>query len=213
MDKCPFCRTPSPADDDDASYLAMIKKRVDKGDADAIYILGNMYFHGNLGLTKDVPRAVELWTEAAELGSINAHDKLGTVYFTGDDGVEEDKPRGIHHWQQAAVKGHAGSRHLLGCIEKDDNLAVQHFMISAKMGDEMSLNDIKDMFKEGHATKAQYAEALLGYRDAVEEMKSPQREKAKRLKARKKRKPRDFKRATSCTTPGRPANLRQERVT
>ena len=54
-------------------------------------------------------------------------------------------------------------------------------MISAKMGYEMSLNSIKKRFKEGHATKAQYAEALLGYRDAVEEMKSPQREEAKRL--------------------------------
>ena len=49
------------------------------------------------------------------------------------------------------------------------------------MGDEGSLNDIKSMFKEGYATRAQYAEALLGYRDASEEMKSPQREEAKRL--------------------------------
>ena len=54
-------------------------------------------------------------------------------------------------------------------------------MISAKMGDEMSLNSIKEMFKEGDASKAQYAEALIGYRDALEEMKSPQREEAKRL--------------------------------
>ena len=54
-------------------------------------------------------------------------------------------------------------------------------MISAKMGNEKSLNRIKEMFKEGHATKAQYAEALLEYRDAVEEMKSPQREEAKIL--------------------------------
>ena len=41
-------------------------------------------------------------------------------------------------------------------------------MISAKMGYEKSLNAIKDMFKAGHATKAQYTEALIGYRDAVE---------------------------------------------
>ena len=146
MDKCPFCRTPSPADDDDASYLAMIKKRVDKGDADAIYILGNMYFHGNLGLTKDVPRAVELWTEAAELGSIDAHFYLGVAYYYGD-GVEEDKPRGIRHWQQAAMKGHAGSRHNLGDVECENGnykVAVQHWMISVKMGIEMSWNDIKD---------------------------------------------------------------------
>ena len=55
-------------------------------------------------------------------------------------------------------------------------------MISAKMGNEKSLNSIKTVFKGGRATKAQYAEALLGYRDAVlEEMKSPQREEAKRL--------------------------------
>ena len=46
--------------------------------------------------------------------------------------------------------------------EGNYELAVQHWMISAKMGFEESLNDIKGMFMEGHATKAQYAEALLG---------------------------------------------------
>ena len=82
------------------------------------------------------------------------------------------------------MKGHAPSRHSLGFIEYrsgNHELAVQHYMISAKMGYEFSLNVIKDMFTDGHATKAQYAEALMGYRDAVEEVKSPQREEAKRL--------------------------------
>ena len=54
-------------------------------------------------------------------------------------------------------------------------------MISAKMGFEESLNAIMRRFKEGRATNAQYAEVLLGYRDAVEETKSPQREEAKLL--------------------------------
>ena len=181
--RCPFCRTHLPTDD--ASALAMIQKRVDKKDAAAIKGLGYLQYNGKLGLTKDVPRAIELWTEAAELGSIDAHHELGLVYYHGD-GVEEDKPRGIHHWQQAAIKGHVDSRHNLGLAEYNYNgnynLAVQHLMISAKMGYEKSLNGIKEMFQEGHhATKAQYAEALIGYRDAVEETKSPQREEAKRL--------------------------------
>ncbi|EJK58557.1 hypothetical protein THAOC_21312 [Thalassiosira oceanica] len=178
---CPFCRAPFPSDD--ASTLAMIKKRVSKGDADAISFLGQKYFYGENGLTKDVPRAIELWTEAAELGSLDAHYRLGHTYHQGH-GVEEDKPRGVHHWQQTAVQGHVESRYMLGAVEYDDGnckLAVQHWMISAKMGDEDSLNEIKDMFKEGHATRAQYANALLGYRDVVEEMKSPQREEAKGL--------------------------------
>ena len=78
----------------------------------------------------------------------------------------------------------ACSRHNLGVVEfKEGNyeIAVQHYMISAKMGFEDSLNCIKRFFKKGVATKAQYAEALLGYRDAAEEMKSPHREEAKRL--------------------------------
>ena len=105
------------------------------------------------------------------------------MYYNGD-GVEVDKPRGIPHWQQAAIEGHVLSRYNLGLVEYEHgnyDLAVRHWMISAKMGNEGALNNIKDMFKKGQATKAQYAEALLGYRDAVEEMKSPQREEAKRL--------------------------------
>ena len=89
-----------------------------------------------LGLAKDLPRAIELWTEAAELGSPDAHFYLGGSYYYGS-GVEENKPRGVRHWQQAAMKGHWESRHMLGIVElelKNYKLALQHLMISAKMG-------------------------------------------------------------------------------
>ena len=178
---CEFCRTPFTSDS--ASQLAMVQKRVDKGDAEAMYTLGDIYLHGSLScVTKDIPRAIELYTKGAELGSLDAHNQLGLVYYHGN-GVEENKARGIHHWQQAAMKGHAQSRHMLGATELqkgNHQLAVQHWMISAKMGYENSLNSIKKRFKEGQATKKQYVEALFGYQDAVEEMKSPQREKARK---------------------------------
>jgi len=179
-DTCPFCRTAIP---DEQSLLPLIQKRVIKGDAAAISHLGEKHYFGGLGLEKDVSRAIELWTEAADLGSLEAHCRLGLAYCTGNV-VEEDKPRGIHYWQQAALKGDVMSRHNLGAAEYQNGnyqLALQHLMISTKMGAERSLNAIQGMFKEGLATKEQYAEALLGYRDAVEEMKSPQREEAKRL--------------------------------
>ncbi|EJK54862.1 hypothetical protein THAOC_25474 [Thalassiosira oceanica] len=158
-------------------------KTCHQGDAAAITYLGEQHCQGTLGLAKDVPRAIELWTRAAELGSVKAHYQLGLVYCIGDD-VEVDKPRAIHHWQQAAIQGNVESRNNLGANEyRNGNYrhAVQHWLISAKMGYEESLKGIKGMFKEGHATKAQYAEALLGYRDAVEEMTSPQRKEAEKL--------------------------------
>ena len=139
---CPFCRTALPRDNE--SVLAMVQRRVDKGDAEAMKKLGDDYDTGGLGVTKDVPRAIELWTEAAELGSLDAHYQLGVVYYDGD-GDEVDKPRGIHHWQQAAMKGHVTSRHNLGDIEFEEGnyeVAVRHWMISAKMGYQDSLNAI-----------------------------------------------------------------------
>ncbi|EJK73915.1 hypothetical protein THAOC_04440 [Thalassiosira oceanica] len=125
-------QTPRPFDD--ASKLAMIQKRVCKRDAEAINHLGLKYFHGGLGLPKDVPRAIELWTESAELGSVDAHSNLGGLYYIGK-GVEGDKPRGIRHWQQAAMKGHVSGRHFLGVAEFNEGnhgLAVQHWMISGQ---------------------------------------------------------------------------------
>ena len=114
---------------------------------------------------------------------MEAHYQLGETSYHGER-VEKDKPRGISRWQQAAMKGDVISRHRLGAVEFDEgncNLAVQHFLISANMGYQDSLDEIKDMFKDGYATKAQYARALRGYQSAVEGMKSPQRKEAKRL--------------------------------
>ena len=58
---------------------------------------------------------------------------------------------------------------------------MRHLLVSAKMGYKKSLESIKNAFMAGFATKEQYAEALSGYQHAVEEMKSHDRDEAKRL--------------------------------
>ena len=176
---CEFCRAPQP--DDEAQALKLLQARVEKKDPEAIKHLGDHYAQGKLGLEKDVSRAVELWTEAAELGSAYAGYKLGMAFVTGN-GVGEDVERGVRFCEKAAMLGHPNARHSLGCYERDRgnyDRAVRHLMISAKMGHAPSLEDIKTLFKDGHATKSQYSGALMGYRDAMEEMKSPEREEAK----------------------------------
>ncbi|EJK49043.1 hypothetical protein THAOC_32119, partial [Thalassiosira oceanica] len=176
---CAFCRTPFP--DNDADTLAMVQARVQKKDPDAILFLGRKYFFGDLGLQKDMRRAVELWTEAAELGSIDALFSLGNAYDEGD-GVQQDKPKAAQFWTKAAMQGHALGRYNLGNHEgKKGNYdrALKHYLISAKMGHKRSLETIKEFFMAGLATKEQYAEALKGYQIAVEEMKSHDRDKAR----------------------------------
>ncbi|EJK45177.1 hypothetical protein THAOC_36223 [Thalassiosira oceanica] len=179
-ESCSFCRAPTP-DSDAAIIMPLVRKRVDAEDPTAMDLLAGAYYHGNYGLKIDIPRAIELWTEAACLGDSDAHFQLGHKYYYGE-GIEKDMARGIQHWQHAAIQGHPQSRYMLGVHERNDEnheLAAQHLIVSAKMGYERSLNGIKAMFMDGHATKAQYAEALRGYQDALEETKSPQREEAK----------------------------------
>ena len=185
MFDCLFCRTPKP--DNDADALVMLLARVEKKDPDAINFLGEQYCFGILGLEKDIRRAVELWSKAAELGSIQALFSLGVAYYNGD-GVQQDEAKADEFCQNAAMRGDVESRYNLGVIERKENnhdRAVKHFLISAKMGDNDSFETIKEYFMTGDATKEQYAEALKGYQDAVEEMESHGRDEAKRLGARK----------------------------
>ena len=173
---CPFCRTP-PAENDEET-LEMVKKRVDARDPEAIYYLGDLHFRGIYGLKKDLSRALELWTEAADLGSTAALFKMGGCHMEGE-GLAKDEAKAVEYWKVAAMQGEVQSRHNLGFyeLEKGDfDRGVRHFLISAKMGYKGSLGIIKDMFANGHATKAQYAEALKGYQAAMEETKSPDRE-------------------------------------
>ncbi|EJK71895.1 hypothetical protein THAOC_06619 [Thalassiosira oceanica] len=142
-----------------ASALAMVRKRVVAKDLDAMSFLACKYLFGD-GVKKDARRAFELWTEAANLGSADAHSSLGNQYRSGD-GVEQDDFKAVQHWEKAACWGHVQARHNLGGYE--------------------------DMLFAGLATKQEYADALRGYQDAVEEMKSPERDVAKKFMALAKR--------------------------
>ncbi|EJK60244.1 hypothetical protein THAOC_19439 [Thalassiosira oceanica] len=82
------------------------------------------------------------------------------------------------------MQGHDKSRYNLGCLEGqkgNHDRAVRHFLISAKMGLKDSVDNIKKRFMAELATKEQYAQALEGYQKAMEEMKSHDRDEAKRL--------------------------------
>ena len=117
----------------DADQLAMIQARVAKKDPAAI---NNLYNLGACGLQNNMKRAVELFTEAAELGSIDALYKLGLAYYHGM-GVEKDEAKAAEFYKRAAMQGCVESRHKLGYIEGQKgnyDRAVRHWMISAKNG-------------------------------------------------------------------------------
>ena len=178
---CAFCREPTPDEGPHGNKKELAQLRsVDAGDAEAHYALGLMYDFGSHGLLRNPRRAVSLWEKGAKLGSVEAHHNLGCAYYHGD-GIEKDMEKALYHYQVAAIGGHYRARHNLGCDEHEEgnmDRSLKQWMISAKMGWEDSLKNIQRMYAEGDATKDDYAQALLGYQDATEEMKSVQRDEA-----------------------------------
>ena len=75
---CPFCKS----DRMGKTYgerVGELMKRVEVNDAGSMMVLGNNYYHGDLGLQQDLEKAMELWTQAAELGCSKAYYQLGCI--------------------------------------------------------------------------------------------------------------------------------------
>jgi len=177
-EKCPFCRTPLPTSQEEA--IEREKKRVDAEDPIAIFNLGMYYKDGRNGFPQDMNKALELLHRAGELGSAEAYTNIGYSYHNGV-GVEVDTKKARHYYELAAMKGDAAARFNLGNDEwraGNKERAFKHWMIAARDGYSNSLNNIKDLYTNGHITKEDYAEALQSYQTYLGEIKSVQRDKA-----------------------------------
>ena len=174
VQSCPFCREPLPLTMEGAIEQRM--KRVEANDPNAIRQEGGK--HDKKG---DYSKAFEYFAKAAELGDAEAHYKLSFLYREGK-GVEEDWEKEIHHLEEAAIGGHPKARYNLGCHELNNNYsaerAVKHWIIAARQGDDKSIKQLMKMFKGELMGKEDLTATLRAHQNALNEMKSPQRNKA-----------------------------------
>jgi len=175
---CPFCRTPAPKTEKE--IIERYVKRMDAGDALAMYNIANCYSEGIHGFPHDHKKALELFHRAGELGDAKAYNSIGYAYDHGK-GVEVDKKKARHYFELAAIMGDADARYNLGCMEKKaENMdrATKHFMIAAECGEPDSVKIIQKLFLNGHATKEEYSKALRSYQIYLGKIKSVQRDEA-----------------------------------
>ena len=173
---CPFCRHPPPTTQEEFDKKLM--ERVSANDPNALCKLGHIYCKKG-----DYDGAFKYWTKAADLGDANAHYNLSVLYSEGQ-GVEKDEKKKIFHLEEAAIAGHPSARYNLANHEgrnKKFDRAVQHWLIGANLGHDKSLQELKACYKDGVISKEDFASALRAHHDAVNAMKSPQREAAERV--------------------------------
>ena len=179
---CPFCRhrTPNTQAESDRSEM----KRLEVNDPLALKRMGwTQHEMGNFDT------AFDCYTRAAKKGDADAHFHLSGMYWFGQS-VEKDEKMKVHHLEQASILGHVKARYNLGIhewnlwvnhkVEGSSRRAMKHFLISSGHGCDRSLNFIKTGYEHGMATKEEYAAALRAHKDAVDAMKSPQRDEAEK---------------------------------
>jgi len=172
---CPFCRTAIPSTIDEADKMMM--RRIEANDPVSMCQEGSEQYDKG-----DYISAFQYFTKAAELGDVEAHFKLSLLYLFGRArGVEKDEKRAMHHLEEAAIGGHPEARFNLGCEEEESGnieRAVKHWIIAANLGDDNSIKELMEIFKDGLVSKDDLAAALRAHQAAVDATKSPQRDAA-----------------------------------
>jgi hypothetical protein len=87
-----------------ASYIAELQKKAERGDAIAQYDLGTMYYSGN-GVSPDATKAAYWYEKSAKQGHADAQLELAVMYEKGA-GVPQDYAKAIYWYQKAAKQGH-----------------------------------------------------------------------------------------------------------
>ena len=170
---CPFCNSNRDEKTDD-EQIDDLMKRVEANDAGATYVLGSYHCHGSGSLQQDSDRAIELWTQAAKLGSRQAHHNLGSIYYEGGD-VKTAK----FHYEAAAMDGHETARFNLGCMEYKSGKverAVKHWNIAASAGNYKAMNTLIKFFEIGDVSRESIDSTLMAYNSSCAEFRSEARD-------------------------------------
>ena len=80
------------------------RARAEGGDAEAMFVLGQWYYHGSKGLAMDFKQAFGWWQRGDDLGHATCTAELGLCYTLGD-GVEKDEVYALHLYTAAAGRG------------------------------------------------------------------------------------------------------------
>lgn len=88
---------------DHAQAAGLWRQLAQRGQVDAQYNLGLMYYHGD-GVARDHAEAARWYRRAAEQGDVYARHRLGLMYLNGE-GVAADEAE-AHRWLTMSRAGH-----------------------------------------------------------------------------------------------------------
>jgi TPR repeat protein len=171
--KCPFCNSDQ-RDKTDEEHVEQMRKRVAAQDATSMCMLAESYFNGEGGVHQDRTKAIELFTQAAQLGFSRAHCRLGHEYHKG-----EDRTKAKFHWEAAAMAGEEMARNNLGSMEFESGnteRAVKHLTIAASAGNYSAMYNLQQLHGSGVVSRESIDSTLAAYNNSCAEVRSEARD-------------------------------------
>lgn len=136
-----------------------------ENEADRLFYLALAYQYGDHGLTRDYAKAMQLYREAAEAGSVSAMANIGCMYRYGK-GVATNDTRAVFWFKKAADGGDPLGIHMLALAEAfgigtERNLMVAKYRLLSNSGHAPSAEWLRKIVKDQDIT--------TGFELAVEE--------------------------------------------
>jgi len=149
-----------------------IRKFAQEGNADAQFMLGNLYFNGE-DVKKDYELAVEWFLKSAAQDFTEAQYALGVMYYEGR-GVQPDTEMAVIWLTKAARKKHIRAQYLLADIYYDGvagegpnyEKAREWFAKAAENGDSDAMTRLGNMWENGEGVGPSKSAAVDWYYQA-----------------------------------------------
>lgn len=105
------------AEDLSQSELDDLISRVEKGDPEAQFELGLIYYNGQ-NVKQDYEQAIYWFKKAAENGIVEAQHNLGVIYYNSW-GIKQDYEQAFYWFKKSAEQNYAISQDSLGMMYKN----------------------------------------------------------------------------------------------
>ncbi|KAF9901462.1 hypothetical protein EC991_006080 [Linnemannia zychae] len=153
-------------------YKAM--KKAKRGDKNAQYALGDMYYHAE-GVKRDYQSAMEWYIKAANQGHVEAQNDIAFMYRHGK-GVPQDDTLAMEWYRKAAKQGHAQAMNDIGFLYQHGNgipqdyaSAMSWYRWAADKGLASAQSNVGYLYQYGLGVSRNYPVAMSWYRKAADQ--------------------------------------------
>jgi TPR repeat protein len=153
-----------------------LKQRALSGDADAAFVLGDIYDQGYCNVTLDRAQAVKWYEKAAALGHGDAMNNIASMYQHGDGPFPVDLLKARDYYERGVKAGCGTAMGNLGHfyadgragLKQDQRRAVKLFKQGAHRGDGDSMVSLGYRYSTGSGVRKSPVRALYWYRRALQ---------------------------------------------